>query len=160
MANKERWTRISEHPDYWISTYGRVYSEKRKIIMKPDGSARYLRVRLDRKKLSIHRLVAAAFIHNPQNLPEVNHKDEIKTNNSVDNLEWCDHIYNVNYGTAKSRRSIALGRPVSQYLDGKLVKTYSGLCEMNRQTGFNYNAVWQALNGKSKSSHGYEWRYA
>lgn len=66
-------------------------------------------------KTSIHRLVAQAFIPNPDNLPEVNHKDENKANNKVDNLEWCTHKYNINYGTCKQRISKALtGNIVSE----------------------------------------------
>ena len=57
------------------------------------------------KNEHIHRLVALTFIPNPNNLPQVNHKDEDKSNNCVDNLEWCEHKYNVNYGTAIERAS-------------------------------------------------------
>lgn len=56
---------------------------------------------------SIHRLVAQAFIPNPNGYKEINHKDEDKTNNRVSNLEWCDRLYNMNYRTWKDRRKIA-----------------------------------------------------
>lgn len=77
--------------------------------LKPifDGKGFYLQVSLSKNGISkrylIHRIVAKAFIPNPENLPEVNHKDECKTNNSVENLEWCTHKYNNNYGSKKNQ---------------------------------------------------------
>ena len=77
-------------------------------ILKPifDGKKFYLQVSLSKngvsKRYLIHRLIAKTFIDNPLNLPEVNHKDEDKTNNCVSNLEWCDHKYNNNYGSKKT----------------------------------------------------------
>lgn len=74
-------------------------------VLKPvfDGRGLYQQVSLSKegvsKKFLIHRLVASAFIPNPNGLPEVNHKDENKTNNAIENLEWCDHIYNNSYGS-------------------------------------------------------------
>lgn len=75
---------------------------------------------------NVHRLVAEAFIHNPDNLPVVNHKDENPRNNNVDNLEWCTQRYNATYGTALERRATKTGRLIEVYsLDGQLLKTFS-----------------------------------
>ena len=101
---------------YEVSSYGRVRSlgqfvnhnfggnaYRKGRLLKPGlGSRGYLSVTLCkngiRKIYTVHRLVAQAFIPNINNLPIINHKDEDRTNNSVDNLEWCDYKYNVNYG--------------------------------------------------------------
>lgn len=92
--------------NYYVDTFGNVYSGENKIKPQVDKDG-YLWVNLtyDGKQHNhkIHRLVAQAFIPNLNNLPQVNHKDEDKTNNKVDNLEWCDGKYNINYGTAMQR---------------------------------------------------------
>lgn len=82
---------------------GQIHLYKGKILSPVIKDNGYLVVNLQRRTFYIHRLVTEAFIPNPDNLIEVNHKDEDKTNNSVDNLEWCDHKYNVNFGTRNIR---------------------------------------------------------
>lgn len=94
---------------YVVSNFGRIRNLVSGKFIKPsqkdDG---YCRVCLSKngcgKCINIHRLVAQVFIPNPDNLPQVNHKDEDKTNNVADNLEWCDAKYNINYGTSQQRR--------------------------------------------------------
>lgn len=95
---------------YSVSNLGNVRNDLTGRILKPSLNSRdYKRVRLCKnaktKNYFIHRLVAFAFIPNPDNLPVVNHLDEDRTNNRVDNLEWCTTKYNVNYGTARQRHS-------------------------------------------------------
>ena len=114
----EEWKSIPGYEGlYEVSNLGRVRSVERcdrfnrKIvskILKPNYVSGYLRVGMYKNKTFkyylIHRLVAQAFLPNPDNLPQVNHKDEDKSNNRVDNLEWCDRSYNMNYGTVQQRR--------------------------------------------------------
>ena len=104
---------------YQVSNMGRVKSlidnhgKYREHILKPrlNKENKYLQVRLFKgskgKEFTVHRLVANAFIPNPNNLPIVNHKDENPSNNCVDNLEWCTNEYNLNYGTSRERLSEA-----------------------------------------------------
>ena len=120
----EEWKSIPGYEGlYEISSYGRVKSleisyvrkngvmdHKPEIILKPKNNGKgYSVVCLYKNKKHkyclIHRLVAQTFIPNPDNLPMINHKDEDKTNNSVDNLEWCTAKYNSNYKDVQKRRS-------------------------------------------------------
>ena len=94
---------------YEVSNLGNVRNVKTGRILKSfDNKRGYLTIRLSKNgkssKFYIHRLVAEAFISNPNNYPVINHKDEIKTNNSIDNLEWCTQKYNINYGTRAIRQ--------------------------------------------------------
>lgn len=119
MNDMEKWKSIPGYEGlYEVSSYGRVRSLERydrfnrKIVsklLKPSyNTSGYYVVRLCNngfmKSKLIHRLVAEAFIPNPDNLPMINHRDEDKTNNVADNLEWCDLKYNNNYGTLQQRR--------------------------------------------------------
>lgn len=124
---ERQWKRF--RPDYEVSNYGEVKSLERTLrngkhrkekILKPQFVGDYLGVYLPdpetgkQKWAYVHRLVAEAFIPNPDNLPQVNHKDCLPTNNKVDNLEWCDERYNVRY---------------SLYKNGILPEDFSGMTE-------------------------------
>ena len=109
------------------------------------------------KTARIHRLVADAFLPNPNGLPEINHIDEDKTNNNVNNLEWCTRIYNINYGnrTAKTRK-----RTVQMNMDGVKVSEYESLRAAGAQFGKNaFSRISEACLKKRPSAYGYKWKY-
>lgn len=102
------WKDIKGYEElYKISNYGKVFSKIKNRILSPYKVNGYLQIDLyrnaKRKHCRIHRLVAEAFIPNPNNHPIINHKDEDKINNHTSNLEWCTNEYNSNYGTRNSR---------------------------------------------------------
>lgn len=93
---------------YGVTIYGDIWSYRKQRFLSPCLTKRGYRMVIlskdgHQKHEYVHRLVAQAYIKNPDNLPQVNHKDEDKTNNNVENLEWCTGTYNVNYGTGKKR---------------------------------------------------------
>lgn len=140
---------------YEVDIYGNVYS-KCNEIKQSYNSKGYKQVSLYKKdpsrvryrKCLVHRLVALAFIPNPNNFPEVNHRDDIKTHNNVNNLEWCDHIYNNNYGTHKDKITIANGTKIYVY-DFLLnyIGTYDSVNKASEALGVRINA--------NKKSSGY-----
>lgn len=166
-----KWADIS-FTNYQVSNYGMVRNVKTGHTLKPcNHNSGYLAVYLweNGKKVTrfVHRLVAEAFVPNPQNMPCVNHMDEDKHNNVAINLEWCDHSYNCRYGTCQERRKeklvnhTSLSKPVNQYTTtGVFVKQYQSACEVKRQTGYDNSHISQCCNGKLKQAYGFVWRYA
>lgn len=144
-----------------------AYPMKSRVITPKNHPQGYKTVLLSkggsREQFLLHRLVAQAFIPNPQNLPCVNHKDEDKTNNRADNLEWCSQQYNVNYGTGVERMTKSVHkrlRKIGQYdMDGNLIATFTTSGEASRQTGISRSAISLALTGRHESSGDYRWRY-
>lgn len=163
---------IEGYEGYQVSNYGNVKSlgndktRKDKILKPAKTWYGYLRVGLwkqgKRKTHFVHRLVASAFIENPNNFCELNHKDEDKTNNIVDNLEWCTRLYNHNYGTINQRIAESnTNHPnkSKQVLCVETNKIYPSTMEIQRQLGFNKSAISRCCNGKLKTAYSYTWQY-
>lgn len=160
---EEIWKDIKGYEGlYQVSNLGNIRSVKngRKRIKKPLISGDrypYLKIQLSKnskpKNFFIHRLVAEAFIPNPNNYKEVNHIDENTFNNSSDNLEWCDRQYNADY---------SLSIPVNQYSkDGVFIKQWKSANEAQRSFGKkNSTLICMCCKGRRKIGYGFIWRYA
>lgn len=119
------------------------------------------------RTLSVHRLVAITFLPNPNNYPCVNHKDENRLNNNVDNLEWCSYEYNNNYMTRNRRISESKingkkSKAVLQFdKEGNLIKEWPSTREVERQLGFKQNGIAACARGKAhyNTAYGFIWKY-
>ncbi len=143
----------------------------RERILKPQQSGYgYFFVRLATmnggkiNKEYVHRLVAVTFLPNFDNLPQINHKDEDKGNNRVENLEWCDAKYNMNYNNKAHRTAECHRVKVAQYtLNGEYITTYPSMTiaaiSIGKTSRFSSN-ISACCKGVVKSSHGYVWKYA
>lgn len=108
----------------------------------------------------VHRLVAKTFVPNPDNLNEVNHKDEDKDNNRADNLEWVTHIANCNYGTRNERSAANSGRQVEQLTrDWHHVAFYQSASAASRTTGIGRKNINECLRLRTQTAGGYRWKY-
>ena len=177
---------IKGFEDYQITDDGRVWSKKRNKWMKICHNQKgYCLVYLfkDGKNYckQVHRIVAEAFIDNQDNLPQVNHKDECKTNNTIENLEWCTNEYNHNYGTRNKRVGKKLSvilkgrkpseqcrlaqiekmsKKVYQYTkDKQLINEYESATDAAKKNNFNKGTIGDCCRGKIKTYKGYIWKY-
>lgn len=183
---KEVWKDIAGYEGYYqVSNLGKVRSLDREVeyptytryfygkVLKPHKKRNgYLELTLRQQKKHtqalVHRLVAIAFIPNPNNLPCVNHKDENKENNCVENLEWCTEAYNNHYGIGNRNRCVnsrngaikKQAKPVLQFsLDGEFIAEYFSAMEAARQNQCRQGGISECCNGKQKTAYGYIWRY-
>lgn len=147
---------------------GYVVQYKEKILKQSFEKNGYVRIGLSRdgktKSYYVHVLVASAFILNPDNLPEVNHIDENKMNNSVENLEWCNHSYNSNHGTRAERISKANTNNIKISKSVLCVETgivYPSVHEAGRQMNLNFSEIACVCRGhrNRKTAGGYHWKY-
>lgn len=140
---------------YEVSNLGRVRRNGK--ILKLGKVRGYLHVNLCKngikKQAKVHRLVALAFLPNPQNLPQINHKDEDKTNNAVDNLEWCTSQYNNNY---------SLSKPVLQFdKSGNFIKEWPSMIKVEEELGIDHSNISKCCLGlyHHKTAGGFIWKY-
>ena len=172
---REIWKDIEGYEGlYQVSNLGRVRSleridasgHHRKGIMLAGRTVRggYLNVRLYRygseKNKLVHRIGAETFIPNPDNLPQVNHKDEDKTNNQVENLEWCTALYNNTYGTRVERVTKAREKPIYAITGLGNRYYFSGVSKASRLLGLKEGRTSDCLRGKCKTHHGYTFEWA
>ena len=144
---------------YAVTSCGRVWSYRKKIFLKPlKHSTGYLQVSLskngDKKKPLIHRLVAMAYLENPNNYNEISHLDETRTNNCVNNLSWVSHSENCNMPLFKERVAAANSKAI-RCLDDK--KLYPSTREAERQTGIAHQNISTCCRDIHKTAGGKHW---
>lgn len=163
----EIWKDVIGYEDlYQVSSFGRVRSKtKNCIIQQRELKLRYgyleVRFYVNGKTIPkrVHRLVAEAFIENPNGYTDVNHKDEDKKNNHVENLEWCTRSYNTRYGKRSNIIAEKLSRPVEQLLNGSVIRVWKSASEAGRN-GYDGGRVSMCCNGKASHHKGFQWRWA
>ena len=162
----EEWKKIKDFECYEISNCGRLrktFPNGKVMLIKPDlirgGYFRYtLHKNKKYKRFIAHRLVAMYFIPNPNNYPQINHKDNNRTNNRVENLEWCTALYNSQYRDMQDRHTPC--KKVYQYdKDYNLIRVYRSTREVSRVLGYAKSSVPLWCSHRSKPKNPYIWSY-
>lgn len=179
MCAVEHWRAVKGFEGYYeVSDLGNVRSVDREVLCK-NGTSKFLKghimtqsthykngyksviltVGCKQKRLLIHRIVAQAFLPNPENLPEINHIDENKANNCLSNLEWCNHEYNNRYGTKRERLSKRRNKKVRQLKDGTLIALYESATIAAKAINGTQGGVSSCCRGDFPTYKGFTWEY-
>lgn len=167
------WKKIDGFDKYMISNKGDILSlnkNKNGRLMKPkEDKDGYLEVGIrdnngNRKFFRIHRLVAMAFLENPNNLPVVNHKDGNKKNNCVENLEWCTISENTKHGfevLGRKGHNGGTNKLIAKICvkTNKIINIYNSIHDASKDVGVTVQAISRCANGKSKTSAGFKWKF-
>lgn len=168
MITNEEWKKVNGFTRYEVSNMGRVrniHTKELKAIRrtKTGYCITDLKENGKQKTSYIHRLVAEAFIPNAFSLPCINHKDENKANNCVDNLEWCSIDYNNKYGTHNERiratKTLTHGKKIAQIdcMTGNVLNVYDSITEGAKAASVTKQAISYAIAKDTHTAGGYRW---
>lgn len=150
---------------YAATKDGRIYSYITEKFLKQNqvnSYKKYLIVFLydsqgNKKKYYVHRLIAMTYLPNPENLPEVNHRNEIQTDNNIENLEWCSHIDNIRYGTGSARSAAKRCKPIRCIETGEV---YSSIAAAAEAFNMSHQGMSACVCGRTKTCAGHHFEYA
>ena len=164
MTEVETFVKIEGFDNYEVSNLGKVRNIKSGRVLKPrldkDGYLTHCLYGHDKRKfLFLHRIIATAFIDNPEGKPCVNHIDENKLNNDLSNLEWCSVRENLIHGTRTKRAAEKHFKKVIQLdLNDNILNVFESIKQAERETGALARHISACCNGRIKSSGGFKWR--
>ena len=186
MENIEIWENVKDYEEFYqVSNLGNVKSLARDIYYQ-NGTIHHLKEKIlapalnnkgyqyvnlykngKMKNMLVHRLVAMAFIPNPENKSQINHKNEVKTNNVVENLEWCSAQENINFGTRTARAVQNHKYPkfgnhprAKAVFCEELNKKFDCITSAQEELGIDQSSITKACKGKLKTAGGFHWKYA
>lgn len=164
MEEFETFVKIKGFEKYEVSNLGKVRNIKSGRMLKPylnpSGYLRHCLCENNKSKyLFLHKIIATAFIDNPEEKPCVNHIDENKLNNDLSNLEWCTVKENIIHGTRTKRAAEKCSKKVIQLdLNNNVLNIFESMTQAEQETGTSAGNISRCCNGKAKSAGGYKWR--
>ena len=165
LSSKTEWREVKEYSNYEVNQLGEIRHKKRQKILKPrdnNGGYQYVNFKINGKNtnFAVHRIVANAFIPNPNGYTEVNHKDYNKKNNCVDNLEWVSSSQNKQHSYLKQENKKSRGKAVNQYTkEGIFLKTFDSVSNAAKELGCCVAAISNCCLGRTKTSQGFRWSF-